>query len=218
MWDKLDAMARPKKPTAARGILTLRGEGRPPLFMPPGSPASAQGIEGFIVEGATATAAKQGVRLFGQTSRPVRNPAHPFDFTLLTESGEQYLDLLEVAPLAYVDGSHDKGPGPYSQGELADRAWSEIQRKARKYGPPPAAIHLLVFPTDWRLHVSDGTLQLMAVFLAKRRHPFSTVVYYAPDDAGWGDLRVVHPIRAKPDDIVTFDEGAVRGVVVLPPG
>ncbi|HWM41245.1 MAG TPA: hypothetical protein VNP36_02295 [Burkholderiales bacterium] len=210
-------MARPKKPTGPRGILTLRGQGLPPLFMPAGSPASTEGIEGFIVEGATATAAKQGVQLFGQTSRPVRNTASPFDFTIPTETGDQYLDLLEVAPLSYVDGSHDRGPAPYSQGELADRVWSEIQRKALKYGPPLAAIHLLVFPTDWRLHVSDGTLQLMAVFLAKRRHPFSTVVYFAPDDAGWGDLRVVHPTRAKPDDIVTFDEGAVRGVVVLPP-
>lgn len=207
-----------EKPTGPRGILTLRGEGLPPLFMPVSAPASAEGIDGFIVEGATATAAKEGVRLFGQTSRPIRDPANSFDFTIPTESGDQYLDLLEVAPPSYLDGSHDKGPGPYYQGELADRVWSEIQRKALKYGPPRAAIHLLIFPTDWRLHVSDGTLQLIAVFLAKRRHPFSTVVYYAPDDAGWGDLRVVHPIRAKPDDIVTFDEGAVRGVVVLPPG
>ncbi len=205
-----------EKRTGPRGILTLRGQGLAPLFMPVGSPSSAEGIQGFIVEGATATAAKEGVQLFGQTSRPVRNTANPFDFTVPTESGDQYLDLLEVAPLSYVDGSHDKGPAPYYQGELADRVWSEIQRKALKYGPPLGAIHLLVFPTDWRLHVSNGTLQLMAVFLAKRRHPFSTVVYYAPDDAGWGDLRVVHPIRAKPDDIVTFDEGAVRGVVVLP--
>ena len=184
--------------------------------MPVGFAPSEEGIEGFIVAGATATAAKEGVRLFGQTSKPTRNTANPFDFTVPTESGDQHLDLLEVAPLSYVDGSHEKGPGPYYQGELADRVWSGIQGKASKYGPAPAAIHLLIYPTDWRLHFSDGTLQLIALRLAKRRHPFSTVVYYAPDDAGWGDLRIVHPIRAKPDDIVTFDEGTARAVLVEP--
>jgi len=209
-------MGRPTKPTRPRGILTLRGQGLPPLFMPVGFAPSEEGIEGFIVAGATATAAKEGVRLFGQTSKPTRNTANPFDFTVPTESGDQHLDLLEVAPLSYVDGSHEKGPGPYYQGELADRVWSGIQGKASKYGPAPAAIHLLIYPTDWRLHFSDGTLQLIALRLAKRRHPFSTVVYYAPDDAGWGDLRIVHPIRAKPDDIVTFDEGTARAVLVEP--
>jgi len=211
-------MGRATKPTGPRGILALRGQGLPPLFMPVGFATTEEGIEGFIIAGATATAAKEGVRLFGQTSRPIRSTANPFDFTVPTESGDQYLDLLEAAPLSYVEGSHEKGPGPYYQGEMADRVWSEIQRKASKYAPIIAAIHLLIFPTDWRLHFSDGTLQLIALRLAKRRHPFSTVVYYAPDDAGWGDLRVVHPIRAKPDDIVTFDEAAVRGVAVLPPG
>jgi len=209
-------MARPTKKTGPRGILTPRGQDLPPLFMPFGFATLAQDIGEFIVAGATATAAKEGVRLFGLTSRPVRNTANPFDFTVPTEAGEQYLDLLEVAPLSYVDGSHEKGPGAYYQGEMADRVWSGIQRKASNYGPVIAAIHLLIHPTDWRFHFSDGTLQLIAVRLAKRRHPFSTVVYYAPDDAGWGDLRVVHPIRAKPDDIVTFDEGTARAVLVEP--
>jgi len=210
-------MGRPTKPTGLRGILMQRGQGLPPLFMPLGFASSGEGIEGFIVAGATATAAKEGVRLFGQTARPVRDTASSFDFTVPTESGDQYLDLIEVAPLSYIDGSHEKGPGPYYQGEMADRVWSEIQRKASKCGPVIAAIHLLIYPTDWRFHFSDGTLQLIALRLAKRRHPFSTVVYYAPDDAGWGDLRVVHPIRAKPDDIVTFDEGTARAVLVDPP-
>ena len=77
--------------------------------MPVGFATAEESIEAFIVAGATATAAKEGVRLFGQTSRPIRNTANSLDFTVPTESGDQYLDLLEVAPLSYVDEATVRG-------------------------------------------------------------------------------------------------------------
>ena len=110
-----------------------------------GFPQSKDEIERHIVDLMLGSANKQGLNPFELVGEPVQNPENNFDFTIPTPSGEEYLDLMEIAPLDIVGGTHETAPASYMSGEFADIIMTKILTKSQGYGRAPRAlIHLLL--------------------------------------------------------------------------
>lgn len=208
-----DAMnSKSKKPTGTIGELRMAKAGG--HFEAVEWPRTKAAIETAVLDGALTSARAKGMDLFDLVRPPIQNPEDDFDFTLYTRAGEQYLDLMEVAPLRAVGGSHSKAPRAYVVGELADRVWEEISRKSTGYGSAPrTTIHLLLYPTDWRFLIGREVIDLLSFWSVGREHCFTSIVFYASSNATSGDLARIYP--RKVDDFSTFVESEARDRVVL---
>lgn len=144
-------------------------------------PDTKADIEEVILHSALAAAAAQKHDMYALTGRPIQNREYDFDFTLPTARGDQYMDLLEAAPLEEYGGAYDKVPQTMRAGELAKKVYALIERKSSKYpGGQASPIHLLLYSTDWRLSLPPSVLTLLAHWLRRRPHVFRTVAYYLP--------------------------------------
>lgn len=204
-----------KKPTGTLGFVRI-GVDQPPHFTKLDFPGGKEEIERFILEATVRKAERDGLNLFHLKAHPVQNPENHFDFTLPTSNGEQYLDLMEVAPLSDTDGSYAKAPASYNQGDMADVILGLVLKKAAKYGVRMRTpLHLLMYTTDWRFRVSGETLQLVGCQLSKTEHCFSSVTHYVPDDAGDGELTMVFPESESQKQMNALDEARLRNMYVL---
>lgn len=109
-----------RKPTGTIGDLTLYPDGRRPKFTPIQFPTSKAEIESQILHTTLEVARKSGLNPYDLDRDPEQNPENSFDFTLPTAHGEQYLDLMEVAPLEGIGGSYKKAQDYYNHGKLSD--------------------------------------------------------------------------------------------------
>lgn len=206
-----------RKPRGTTGSVQLGG-GKPSAFVPIELPDTKEDIQDEILDGALrAGKEKDDPSLpwfYRHAGRPVTNEENNFDFTLEIDGGEEYLDLIEAAPLATSGGSYEKLPLAYSQGELADALFRAILRKVIKYGPAGyRTIHLLLYDTDQKLRLGQGILDLLAVALQRQpAQPFTSVVYYTMTSKGQGRLALIHP--RPPEFFSTFDEAQARGIQV----
>jgi len=199
------------KPTGVIGPISLDPGARTAEFAPIRFPATKPEIERYILDRAIETVRKTGHSLYRLVATPIQNPESHFDFTLLTASGEQYLDLLEFAPLV---GSYQGAPGSYYVWDLAEELLEQVTKKATKYGSRRRErIHLLTYTTDWRFRPDLNVLSLLTLWLARQPHPFATIFYYSPDDHDFGDMWRLFPSR--PDELQRVDESALRDAVVL---
>jgi hypothetical protein len=183
----------PKKPTGQIGPLLTIARDRSSSFTPIKWPESKLELERYILAHAVRSAANAGSNLYDLSGEPKQNPEQDFDFTLQTARGLEYLDLMEIAPLAWVGGPHHKAPASYNHGEFSDAIYEQVLIKSRKYGSPSVPIHLLLYPTDWRLRVSVGVQNLLSYMCRLSDHSFKTIVYYSPDDQETGEVIQIYP-------------------------
>lgn len=140
---------RPRKPRGKIGTLRL---GKPASYIEIRLPDFKADIEKVILQNALAAAAAQKTDLYALTGPPIQNGENDFDFTLPSARGDEYLDLMEVAPLHEFGGSYDKSPQVIQVGELARMVYDLIAQKSSKY--PRARvdpIHLRLYSADRRL-------------------------------------------------------------------
>jgi hypothetical protein len=195
------------KPTGVIGPIVLDPSVRTAEFVPIKFPTE---IERYILDRAIATVGKTGHSLYRLTATPIQNPESHFDFTLPTARGEQYLDLLEFAPLT---GSYRGAPSSFYVWEFAEQLHKQVAKKASKYGyPRRERIHLLTYSTDWRFRPDLSVLSLLTLWFAHQALPFATVLYYSPDDQTSGEIWRLFPSR--PEELQQIDEDALREVKV----
>lgn len=198
-----------KKPTGVIGSIKIHPDGRPPEFNQVGFPQGKAEIEKYILKLTISNAKKAGLNPYDLKGAPVQNPENSFDFMLPTTQGDQYLDLMEVAPLEKVRGSHEQAPNHYNNGELADSIYSKILSKSRKYGASPRSIiHLLLYTTDWKFQAGDGVLDLLAYWSLRDQHCFRSILYFRPASSNDGDVVVIYP--RPPETFHQFDEARLR--------
>ena len=184
-------MAEHKKPTGTSGYLSL-GPVRPG-FQPVQLPERKDEIEAFILRAALATAEKCGLDPYGLVDSPIQNIEDDFDFTLPTKRGQEYLDLMEVAPLEGSRGYQD-APLSYKVGERVDFVWTELTKKAQKYGlPGRQEVHLLIYSTDQRFRLDSATLKLLSYHCHVASRGFQSVHAFALDDERTGELFCIWP-------------------------
>lgn len=211
---KEGSMSTPsRKPTGTLGAVTFGSEGRMPAFNAVQFPPIKEEIETFVLNAALRQMRKNGQQCYDLIAEPVQNPQNSFDFTLLTSSGEQYLDLMEVAPLEHIQGSYDNAPHSYNHGGFADAVWGKVDAKSKKYGSSPrAVIHLLLYSTDWRFRIAEEVITLLAYWCICRTHCFKTIVYYIPhnqiQEEIQGELKLIYP--RLPEEFTNFDEMQYR--------
>lgn len=194
-----------KKPTGVIGSITIHPDGRPPEFRQMKFPQTKAEIEKYILKLMISNAKKADLNPYDLKGNPVQNSENSFDFMLPTTQGDQYLDLMEIAPLENARGSHEKAPDHYNNGELADSIYSKILSKSQKYGlSPRSVIHLLLYTTDWKFQIGDGVLDLLAYWSLRDQHCFRSILYFSPKSSNEGDIIVIHP--RLPETFHQFDE------------
>jgi len=198
-----------RKPRGQIGPITVGEEGS---FEAVDFPDSKDEIEAFILRTALRVGGKESTALFRLVGEPVQNPEDDFDFTLITESGPQPLDLAEIAPLG--SGGYKSARGSYHVGERADKIWELLAQKAMKYSRPEGeGPHILLYSTDWRFRVSDGVLDLVAYYCHRRGLCFHSVSYFAQSDETDGQFSTLFP--RSPESFRDFNEAARRARQVM---
>lgn len=155
--------------------------GRDPTFHEIVLPHEKAEIEAAILQAGLATAALSGQDPYQLLQQPTQNDENHFDFTLRTAQGEEYLDLMEAAPLQHYGGSYEAVPQVLNVGELAAAVYELVLRKNAKYqGIWARPIHLLLYTTDWRLSLPPSVMTLLAHWFRTKSHGFATVAYFLP--------------------------------------
>ena len=192
----------PQKPTGTTGAVTFGG-GEPPTFTPVKFPLAKREIEQLVIQAAFRASRDTGVNLrtlYQLTAEPRFNPdENDWDILLPTARGEHHLDLMEAAPLNDLGRSYDKLPHSFVQGDRADAIFAEILPKSDEYGVSPCSvIHLMIYSTDFRLHLPSGVLDLLGFRALQRRHVFASIVYLGIYDESDHELKLVYPRPAAP--------------------
>lgn len=180
------------KPRGRIGWLAL---GPAPKFVDIMLPPTKAAIERYIFQRTLDNAQQLGIDLFSLTGPPLQNQEADFDFTLPTVYGNEYLDLVEIMPPNWVRGKHGDAPGSYRNGAFADAVFTVIRAKSVKYGLArggPTNVHLLLYPTDWRLRISDSVQIILSCRLSHEPLGFKSIVVYQPDDDVNGVVTRLH--------------------------
>lgn len=188
---------RHRKPRGQLGYLAI-GYGSQE-FQIMSLPESKDEIEQWKLNAALRAAGRGGVNPYKLIEGPCRNPEAHFDFTLPTESGTEYLDLMEIIVTSGRASrrGHEAGPLAYDAHEMAEAIFQMVAAKSRHYGRPRKPVHLLLYPTDWRFRLVEPVAQLLALFLFRRHHAFQSVSYFAPDSPEEGEFRILYPLSGE---------------------
>jgi len=198
------------KPTGQLGFVALPARDGERSYQAITWPNSKPDIERCILESALGAAAAAGLDLYELTQEPEQNPEQDYDFTLRTPRGREYLDLMEIVPQPWTRGPHDQAPSAYRVGDFADAIYQELIIKAKHYGGPSYALHLLLYVTDWRLRPGPSLFGLLSHLCKEGAHGFRTIFYYCPDDERHGQL-----IKIFPQETSTFDAARARRIVTF---
>jgi hypothetical protein len=197
----------PRKPTGQLGGVHIGRDGV--SHRPTELPEAKEDIERSIVERVFGSDKPIVDRTYQHVEPPTQNPQNSFDFTIRTVSGDEFLELMEVAPLDTIGGTFETAPRAFIQGELVNAVWGQIAKKARKYGRRnEATIHLLLYCTDRRFFLPPSFWLLVSSVAAREPHPFKTIVFAEPKSDGGAYIEVILPVS--PDMLKGSDEARER--------
>ncbi len=186
---------KPHKPTGTRGQtkITIGSDGVRVEFQPIPFPRTQKEIEAFIVDGFLRVARQQGI-LQTSSLHARQNELDDFDFSLTTPSGNKYLELMEIAPLEHLGGSHAKAPNSYKSYDFAQNALNKIKAKSDRYATSTGqGLLLLIYVTDWRFNVSDPVVALLQYWTLQQKHNFEGIFFYSPTTSQEGLARLIYP-------------------------
>jgi hypothetical protein len=195
-----------RKPRGTNGPVRLTS-GELPAFMPVEHPDEKDAIERRIMVGAVGAAKAQSIPLYELVSEPIQNEENHFDFTLPTDTGNEFVDLVEVV----LPGGYRQAAASYGVGAFADHMFSLVKKKALKYGMRRRSnIHLLLYSTDWKFIPSESVVALLTLYCFRRPHGFKTVAVVAPIDSDSAILWRAFPPFPSAAVIPTIDEKSLR--------
>lgn len=159
-----------KKPTGHHGPIRLGIDG--PLYKQVILPQRKEEIELHFCQEFLKWAAKLGW-LRADIDAIVPNPTDDLDFTIDTDKGRFYIELLEIAPLA---GPYSADKGQYDQYDRILWIRDRIMEKSNKYkGATRTPIILLTYVTHWGFFVLPDTLAALRVLIEKEITCFHSV-------------------------------------------
>ena len=126
-------MGSPRKPTGKIGAIAVRLTERRVTFEPVKFPETKEEIEQFFAERFYRATEDSGLLDSKLISVPEKNVTDDFDFTLHTEHGKKYLELMEVAPLEHLRGSYEKAPNFYNEYDFGKYIFEKILGKSKRY-------------------------------------------------------------------------------------
>ena len=147
----------------------------------------------MIMHGAVASAQSVRLDLYHLLAAPHQNEENSFDFTLPTVTGKEYLDLVEIVVMN--KGGHASAPSTFNIGELADEVFALIKKKSKKYRIRRGLrLHLLLYSTDWRMHLNDSAISLLRLYSHRRQQHFKSIACFNPITTTHGVIWQVYPV------------------------
>jgi hypothetical protein len=205
--------AKLSKPTGSLGHIEIDPEGKASQFVPLTFPRTKEEVEQFVLDKVLTLSNGAATKFYHLTGSPVRNVENHFDFSLPTDSGIQFLDLMEVKP---TRGTHESAPGSYWVWGFAEAVYGELLKKSAKYGVGRSdRIHLLLYNTDWRQVPDRGVLQLLMLWLAHGSHCFRTVLNCSI--YGGGDAELFRLFPSKPEERRKIDVAGLKKAALMGP-
>lgn len=194
-----------KKPTGTQGHsrITVDGDGASHTFEKVDLGSTKVEIEQSIVGIFRKAFERVGAMIYSVQ----QNAENDLDFILQTPGGSIYLELTEFVPRTEKGSPFDGPNRMQTMGETADRLLATIRKKAGRYvkgGKIP--IHLIVYPTDFRVNVPNEVLALVQIGLSQTQSPFENIFWVEPSPAEMRQLRVLFPANVSryPDsDVAT---------------
>lgn len=201
-------MKKPKlKPTGVTGPVRISQEGA--SFRPVVFPKTKEEIEHFIVQGFVSNFCKEALSILSFE----QNEQNDFDFTLQTNLGQKYLELMEIAPLEKIRGSYADAPSSYNAYEFAQTILAKILSKSSRYtGLKTPPVMLLLYVTDWAFTLSETVNALLQYWLIKNKHAFQCVFAFKPRSENSGTVSILFP--TPPDFWAGFDPERARNTIV----
>jgi hypothetical protein len=159
-------------------------------------PTSKEEIENWVLSRALRAADAAGLRPYALAGTPIRNAENDLDFTLPTEAGEDFLDLMEIVILPKGARGHRDGATGYDVENRTMEVFGLVKKKTRRYGRPRSRTHLLLYITDRRFELVPAVVERLALVLSRKPHGFSSVCYFAPDTEEEGLFIQLYPMSA----------------------
>jgi len=123
-----------------------------------------------------------------------QNRENDLDFTIKTNSGKKFLELMEIAPLENLRGSYENAPESYKPFDFAQYIHAKVMRKSDHYSSPKKPkIVLLLYVTDWTFTLSESVVCLLQYWFCKWPHCFEWIFAYHPIDQNNGIRHLIYP-------------------------
>lgn len=174
----------PKKPTGKTGPIQFNKRGL--KFHKIKFPETKEEIELFIAE---------RYLKFINSVKPIvkeirKNPENDFDFTFVGQSGkERYVELMEIVP----EGGYIGAGNSYNNLEMAEYIFKKIKEgKSDRYSSDKE-VELLIYPTDFKFHLSDVCLHLLGYFISQSGTKFNSIFYFSLLDESEGHAHLLFP-------------------------
>jgi hypothetical protein len=183
---------KPSKPTGTMAVLSVSSTGAEIKKLE--FPKTKDAIEEFIVK----TFIKNSSRMPLKITDVFQNNENDFDFTIKTEEGTKYLELMEIAPLENLRGSYAQAPDHYKPYDFARYIVEKIFGKSKRYKSSPSSntnICLLIYVTDWAFVPSESVIHLLQYWTANVPHSFQYICCYLPFDQFSGPVELIYPIK-----------------------
>jgi len=128
-------------------------------------PSTKEEIERFIAMPFTANAAAKGWFPFTLLGPLEQNPTDDLDFTLRTNDGRKYLELMEIHLRELVKET-PSGQFVYQPYLVAEMISERIKAKSKRYqGATSCGIILLTYVTHWQFCLADVVYWLVAYWM-----------------------------------------------------
>jgi tetratricopeptide (TPR) repeat protein len=190
--------SRPKKQTGRIGHWAYFDDGSR-LFISAVFPTEKARIERLVVESVAKSSESAAWQFWRLSAPPHQNPDEAnFDYTLHTTDGDEDLDLMEVAPEAWLrQGGYSAVPRLHGAVELADLVFQGIKKKHGKYQPQrrETPVHLLLYATGEELVLSPPAIEVLARKLEREEMGFKSVSFVRLLDSEHGVFGAIHPTR-----------------------
>jgi hypothetical protein len=166
-----------KKPTGEIGAVSFGPTSEAVTFSPIPFPTRKEDIERFIAMPFAMNASIKGWFPFKLLAPPEQNSTDDLDFTLHTDAGPKYLELMEIH-LADIGLNIPSGQFVYEPYAVAERILGHIQNKSNRYqGATSRGIILLTYVTHWQFCLDNVVYWLLAYWMRERPLIFEQVFH-----------------------------------------
>jgi hypothetical protein len=197
----------PRKPTGEIGSTAISLQTHEVSFSPMTFPSTKAEIERFIASPFVGNALKKQRFTFAAVHSLQQNPTDDFDFTIETDRGTKYLELIEVH-LREVGRETPSGQFVYEDYAVAELVYQKIMTKSHRYrGATPHGIILLTYVTHWQFCLSDAVFWLLAFKMKQAAPIFEQVFHLSWLDSKSFEFFLLHPTDR---DFTAFKPDSLR--------
>lgn len=189
-----------RKPTGRDGAISIGADSV--NYLPIVFPKKKEDIELLVARQFAAFRSPHRLFAFQMLGEPTQNPTDDFDFTLSTDVGPKYLELMEVY-LGSIGNEVSIGLFTYEPYRAAELLFNRMKKKSDHYrGATTVGIVLLIYATYWQFALSNTAIWILAHALHNDRLLFESVYYISLSDRDSPDVTLLYPTNV---DFTGFD-------------